>query len=57
MEYTIKLTENEANIILAALGELPAKTTLDLILKIKEQFVQQIHENQEQILEEGGDES
>lgn len=50
MEYTIKVTENEANIILAALGELPAKTSIDLILKIKEEFVQQIQDKQEEAI-------
>ncbi len=57
MEYTFNVTENEANIILAALGELPAKSSIDLILKLKEEFVKQIQENQEKVIEEGVDES
>jgi len=57
MEYTLNVTENEANIILAALGELPAKSSIDLILKLKEEFVKQIQENQEKVIEEGVDES
>ena len=57
MEYKFTVTENEANIILAALGELPAKNTIDLILKIKEEFVQQIQTNQEEAIEESVDES
>jgi len=42
MEYTIKFTEQELNIILAALGELPAKNTIDLIMKIKDEAMLQI---------------
>ena len=41
MEYTIKFTEQELNIILAALGELPAKNTIDLIMKIKDEALLQ----------------
>ena len=50
MEYIIKVTENEANLILAALGELPAKTSIDLIIKIKEEVVQQITDKQEETI-------
>ena len=42
MEYTIKFTEQELNIILAALGELPAKNTIDLIMKIKDEALLQM---------------
>ena len=57
MEYTFTVTENEANIIMAALGELPAKTTIDTILKIKEQVVPQMQANTKEIIEESIDES
>jgi hypothetical protein len=57
MEYTFTVTENEANIILAALGELPAKNTIDTILKIKNQVVEQMQANPKEIFEESVDES
>jgi len=34
--FDLKLTEQEVNIILAGLGELPAKHSYELISKIKE---------------------
>ena len=37
MIFKFEVTEQEANLILQALGELPAKFTIDLILKLKEQ--------------------
>ena len=52
MEYTIKFTEQELNIILAALGELPAKNTIDLIMKIKDQALLQMSQAPEAVEEE-----
>jgi hypothetical protein len=46
MELTIKLNENEAQLILAGLGELPAKHSIDLILKFKQQCEEQIKSTQ-----------
>lgn len=37
------LTADEANLVLAALGELPAKTSIGLILKLQEQAKQQVN--------------
>lgn len=42
MELTIKLTEQEANIILAGLSELPLKVSMDLAMKFKKQCEEQI---------------
>jgi len=35
MTFKINLTEQEVNLVLAGLGELPAKHSIDLILSIK----------------------
>lgn len=43
MELTINVTENEAQVILAGLAELPAKHSIDLILKLKQDFEKQIN--------------
>jgi hypothetical protein len=43
MELTVKLTEQEANLILAGLSELPAKVSLELIFKFKQQCEDQIN--------------
>jgi len=40
--FELKLTENEVNIILAGLGELPAKHSIELIGKIKSECESQI---------------
>ena len=40
--FELKLTENEVNIILAGLGELPAKHSIELIGKIKSECEAQI---------------
>jgi len=40
--FELKLTENEVNIILAGLGELPAKHSIELIGKIKQSCKSQI---------------
>jgi hypothetical protein len=47
MELTIKLTEQEAQMILSGLAELPAKHSIDLILKLKNEFESQIKERQD----------
>lgn len=46
MEITIKLNENEANLILAGLAELPAKHSIELILNFKKQCEEQIKSTQ-----------
>jgi|688.fasta_scaffold1116948_2 hypothetical protein len=43
---TIEITEKEAQLILAGLGELPAKMCIDFILKFKQTCEKQIVENQ-----------
>jgi hypothetical protein len=45
MELTIKVNENEAQMILLGLAELPAKHSIDLILKLKTEFESQIKES------------
>lgn len=45
MELTIKVNENEAQMILSGLAELPAKISIDLILKLKHSFEAQIKES------------
>jgi hypothetical protein len=47
MELTINVNENEAQLILAGLAELPAKHSIDLILKLKQSFESQIQESKE----------
>jgi hypothetical protein len=42
MELIIKLNEQEANMVLAGLGELPAKHSIELILNVKNQCEEQI---------------
>ena len=49
MTYKLELTEEEVNIVLAGLGELPAKHSIDLISKIKTTCESQIEPKQEQI--------
>jgi len=44
--FELKLTEQEVNIILAGLGELPAKHSIDLIAKIKSECETQIEEKE-----------
>lgn len=41
MEYNFKVNEEEANIILQALGEIPAKISMGLISKIQSQAKEQ----------------
>jgi hypothetical protein len=45
MKLTINVSEQEAQIILSGLAELPAKHSIDLILKLKNEFESQIKEN------------
>lgn len=46
MIYKLELTEKEVNIILAGLGELPAKHSIDLIAKIKSTCESQIEKTE-----------
>lgn len=43
-QFNLEFTEQEVNILVAALGELPAKMSYDLITKIKEHVVSQSNE-------------
>ena len=40
-KYDFMFSEDEANLILSALGELPAKTTMGLIVNIQKQYKEQ----------------
>jgi hypothetical protein len=42
MTLTINVTEQEAQMILLGLAELPAKHSIELILKLKQEFESQI---------------
>ena len=42
MEFTLKVTEQEANLILAGLQELPAKVANPLTRKLQEQAQEQL---------------
>jgi hypothetical protein len=44
MTLTINVNEQEAQMILSGLAELPAKHSIDLILKLKNSFETQIKE-------------
>jgi hypothetical protein len=44
--FNLELTEQEVNIILAGLGELPAKHSIELIGKIKQSCESQIEETE-----------
>ena len=46
--FNLELTENEVNIILAGLGELPAKHSIELIAKIKQSCESQIEKQKEE---------
>ena len=39
--YTFQLTTNEANVVIAGLGELPAKVSIGVIQKLQAQAAQQ----------------
>lgn len=47
MNITLDLTLDEVNIVCAGLLELPAKLSLDLIGKIREQAISQAEENKQ----------
>jgi hypothetical protein len=47
MILKVSLTEQEAQMILTGLAELPAKFSIDLILKLKQDFESQIKESKE----------
>lgn len=44
--FTFSLTEEESNIVLQGLGELPAKTSLSVINKIQQQAQEQFANSQ-----------
>jgi hypothetical protein len=46
MTFKINLTEQEVNLVLAGLGELPAKHSIELIAKIKSDCESQIEETE-----------
>ena len=46
MKFNLKLTEQEVNVVLAGLGELPAKHSIELIAKIKTTCESQIKETE-----------
>jgi len=46
MKFKINLTEQEVNLVLAGLGELPAKHSIELIAKIKSDCESQIEETE-----------
>jgi hypothetical protein len=43
-ELTIKLTIEEINLVLSALGKLPLESSLNIFLKVKEQATSQLQE-------------
>ena len=45
MMLNVNINEQEAQLILNALAELPAKFSIDLILKLKSEFESQIKES------------
>lgn len=51
-EITLKLSINEANLILEGLGELPFKKVYDLVSKIQQQASTQLGSNGQAIEEE-----
>jgi hypothetical protein len=46
MKFNLELTEQEVNVVLAGLGELPAKHSIELIAKIKSDCESQIEETE-----------
>jgi len=46
-EFNFKVTEQEANIIIQGLAELPAKISMGLIGKIQDQAKKQLEKNDE----------
>lgn len=43
-KYVFKVTEQEANLVIQALAELPAKISMGLIAKLQNQFMDRIEE-------------
>ena len=41
MEFTFTVTEQEANLLIQALAELPAKVSMQLLLKLQQQAMGQ----------------
>jgi hypothetical protein len=57
-EYDFKFTENEANLILNGLAELPYKITFSIVEKLRNQYTSQVQnkqyeEEQDEVLSEG----
>ena len=52
MELNFTLTLEEANVIMAGLGELPAKVSANLITKLQQQAAPQIQQQQQATEEE-----
>lgn len=50
MEFTFKLTEEEANIVVTALQELPARVANPLTKKLQEQAAEQMPKPAEEIV-------
>ena len=48
MKFNLELTEQEVNVVLAGLGELPAKHSIELIAKIKSDCESQIEEEEDE---------
>lgn len=48
MEFNIKVTEQEANVILAGLAELPLKVSMEVAMKFKQQCEEQIKAAEEE---------
>jgi hypothetical protein len=49
MNHTLTLTTDELNLILGALGELPAKASMGLIMNIQQQAQQQGQQPQQPV--------
>jgi len=52
MDFTFNVTGEEANLLIRALGELPAKISMGLIGKLQQQVQQQIQVNQHMVAEQ-----
>lgn len=46
-DYVITLNENEVNLVVGALGEMPARASMGLILKIQDQVQMQVKSRQQ----------
>ena len=51
MEFNIKVTEEQANVILAGLSELPLKVSMEVAMKFKQQCEEQIKAAEEEVKE------